>query len=275
MAKLSDSLFDIGGKTIVITGATGVLGGAMALGVARAGANVVVLGRRKDAGDALVSKITGSGAKAVFVQADVLAEDQLLEAREKILATFGKIDVLVNAAGGNLPGAVITPQQNFFDLNMTEFDKVVSLNLTGTVLPTKVLCEDMTKRGHGVIINIASVSSFRPITRVVGYAAAKSALKNFTEWLAIEMAKKFGEGIRVNGIAPGFFITEQNRNLLTNPDGTFTERGGDAIRNTPFARFGQPDELIGTLIWLSSDASRFVTGVTVPVDGGFNVFSGV
>lgn len=275
MSQFSDSLFKISGKTIVITGATGVLGGAMAEGVAKAGANVVILGRRRDAGDALVAKIKASGGSALFTQADVLSEETLLHARENIIKAFGQIDVLVNAAGGNLPGAVITPQQNFFDLNMTEFDKVVSLNLAGTVLPTKVLCEDMTKRGHGVIINIASVSSFRPITRVVGYAAAKSALKSFTEWLSIEMASKFGEGIRVNGIAPGFFITEQNKNLLTNADGSFTPRGQDAIRNTPFARFGQPDELIGTLIWLCSDASRFVTGVTVPVDGGFNVFSGV
>jgi NAD(P)-dependent dehydrogenase (short-subunit alcohol dehydrogenase family) len=275
MSQFSNSLFSISGKTIVITGATGVLGGAMAEGVAKAGANVVILGRRKDAGDALVAKINASGGKALFAQADVLSEEQLLQARESIIRKFGQIDVLVNAAGGNLPGAVITPQQNFFDLNMAEFDKVVSLNLTGTVLPTKVFCEDMTKRGQGIIVNIASVSSFRPITRVVGYSAAKSALKNFTEWLSIEMARKFGEGIRVNGIAPGFFITEQNRNLLTNPDGSFTPRGEDAIRNTPFARFGQPDELIGTLVWLCSDASRFVTGVTVPVDGGFNVFCGV
>jgi NAD(P)-dependent dehydrogenase (short-subunit alcohol dehydrogenase family) len=275
MSQFSDSLFNVSSKTIVITGATGVLGGAMAEGVALAGANVVILGRRKDVGDALVAKIIASGGKALFAQADVLSEEQLVKARESIIRKFGQIDVLVNAAGGNLPGAVITPQQNFFDLNMAEFDKVVSLNLTGTVLPTKVLCEDMTKRGQGAIINIASVTSFRPITRVVGYSAAKSALKNFTEWLSIEMAKKFGEGIRVNGIAPGFFITEQNRSLLTNANGSFTPRGEDAIRNTPFARFGKPDELIGTLIWLCSDASRFVTGVTVPVDGGFNVFSGV
>lgn len=275
MTTFTESLFNVGGKTIVITGATGVLGGAMAEGVAKAGANVVILGRRKEAGDHVVNKIKGAKGNALFVAADVLDEEQLVRAKESIIKEFGKIDVLVNAAGGNMPGAVISPQQNFFDLKMPEFEKVVSLNLTGTVLPTKVLCDDMAKRGQGVIINIASVASFRPITRVVGYAAAKSALKNFTEWLAIEMAKKFGEGIRVNGIAPGFFITEQNKNLLTNPDGTYTPRGEDAIRNTPFARFGQPDELIGTLIWLCSDASRFVTGVTVSVDGGFNVFSGV
>jgi NAD(P)-dependent dehydrogenase (short-subunit alcohol dehydrogenase family) len=275
MSTSISSLFDITGKTIVITGATGVLGGAMAEGVALAGANVVILGRRKEAGIELVNKIQRAKGSAVFVQADVLDEQQLIDAKNTILKSFGKIDVLVNAAGGNLPGAVIAPQQTFFDLDMDQFEKVVSLNLTGTVLPTKILCEEMIRGGKGSIINIASVTSFRPITRVVGYSAAKSALKNFTEWLAIEVAKKFGEGIRVNGIAPGFFITEQNRSLLTNPDGTFTPRGQDAIRSTPFGRFGQPDELVGTLIWLCSDASRFVTGVTVSVDGGFNAYCGV
>ncbi|HTE33797.1 MAG TPA: SDR family oxidoreductase, partial [Chryseolinea sp.] len=195
--------------------------------------------------------------------------------KKTILSSFGTIDILVNAAGGNLPGAIITPDQQFFDLKMDEFQKVVDLNLKGTVLPVKVFCDVMAQQKKGVIINIASMASFRPITRVVGYAAAKAAVDNFTQWLAVEMAKKYGEGIRVNAIAPGFFITEQNRALLTNTDGTYTARGEAAIRQTPFARFGIPEELIGTLIWLCSDASAFVTGVTVPVDGGFNVFSGV
>ena len=174
-----------------------------------------------------------------------------------------------------MPGAVIMPEQNFFDLQIDQFQKVVDLNLLGTVLPTKIFCDVMAKNKKGVVINIASMSSFRPITRVVGYSAAKAAVDNFTGWLAIEMAKKFGEGIRVNAIAPGFFITEQNRKLLTNEDGTYTARGQAAINSTPFARFGVPEELIGTLIWLCSDASKFVTGVDVPVDGGFNVFCGV
>jgi NAD(P)-dependent dehydrogenase (short-subunit alcohol dehydrogenase family) len=268
-------LFNVQGKTAVVTGGTGVLGSEMVRGLAYAGARTVIIGRNQANGEKLQTEIRDRGGKALFVQADVLKEDQLRSARETILSAFGSIDILVNSAGGNLPGAVITPQQNFFDLNMEEFRKVVDLNLIGTVLPTQILCDDMTKRGKGVIINIASMASYRPITRVVGYAAAKSAVKNFTEWLAIEMAKKFGEGVRVNGIAPGFFITEQNRSLLTNPDGSFTERGGDAIRSTPFGRFGQPDELVGTLLWLCSDASKFVTGVTIPVDGGFNVFCGV
>ena len=174
-----------------------------------------------------------------------------------------------------MPGATILPEQNFFDLQIDQFQKVVDLNLLGTVLPTKIFCDVMAKQKKGVIINISSMSSFRPITRVVGYSASKAAIDNFTGWLAIEMAKKFGEGIRVNAIAPGFFITEQNRKLLTNEDGSFTARGQAAINHTPFARFGVPDELIGTLIWLCSDASAFVTGVDIPVDGGFNVFCGV
>ena len=268
-------LFDLTGKTALITGGTGVLGTAMAMGLAEAGANTVILGRRKDSGDELVKFIKSKGSKSMFVKADVLDATDLLAAKEKVISEFGTLDILVNAAGGNLPGAVIMPEQNFFDLKMDEFDKVVALNLTGTVLPTKIFCEEMAKKKKGVIINIASMASLRPITRVVGYSASKAAVDNFTHWLAIEMAKKFGEGMRVNAIAPGFFITEQNRKLLTNPDGTYTARGEAAIRQTPFNRFGLPEELIGTLIWLCSDASKFVTGVTVPVDGGFNVFCGV
>ncbi len=268
-------LFDIDGKTAVITGGTGVLGSVMAMGLALAGAHVVVLGRKKESGDAILRKIEEKGKRALFVQADVLDAAQLSEAKEKILKEYKTIDILINAAGGNLPGAIVMPEQNFFDLQIEEFRKVVDLNLLGTVLPTKIFCDVMAKQKKGVIINIASMSSFRPITRVVGYSAAKAGIDNFTGWLAIEMAKKFGEGIRVNAIAPGFFITEQNRRLLTNEDGSFTPRGEAAIRNTPFARFGLPEELIGTLIWLCSDASKFVTGVDIPVDGGFNVFCGV
>lgn len=268
-------MFNIQGKKAIITGGTGVLGSVMAHGLAEAGVDVVIIGRRRDAGESLVAEMKKKKARATFVQADVLNRDELVRAKSEIEKYFGEPDILVNAAGGNLPGAIVTPQQNFFDLKMEEFEKVVDLNLTGTVLPTQIFCEGMGKRREGVIINIASMASYRPITRVVGYSAAKSAVKNFTEWLAIEMAKKFGEGIRVNGIAPGFFLTEQNRALLTNPDGTYTQRGQDAIRSTPFNRFGKPEELVGTLIWLCSDASKFVTGVTVPVDGGFNVFCGV
>lgn len=268
-------LFDLSGKTAVITGGTGVLGSAMAIGLAQAGAQVVVLGRKKESGDILLKKIEAIGKQAMFVQADVLEAVQLAEAKEKILKAHKTIDILVNAAGGNLPGAVIMPEQNFFDLQIDQFQKVVDLNLLGTVLPTKIFCDVMARQKKGVIINIASMASFKPITRVVGYSAAKAAVDNFTGWLAIEMARKFGEGIRVNAIAPGFFITEQNRKLLTQEDGSYTARGQAAIDSTPFGRFGVPEELVGTLIWLCSDASAFVTGVDVPVDGGFNVFCGV
>ena len=271
----SQNLFDIRGRIAVITGGTGVLGSAMALGLAQAGAKVVALGRKKENGESLLKKISDAGGEGMFVQADVLDAEQLKQAKAEILARHKTIDILVNAAGGNMPGAVIMPDQNFFDLEIDQFQKVVDLNLLGTVLPTKVFCDVMAQQKKGVIINIASMSSFRPITRVVGYSAAKAAVDNFTGWLAIEMAKKFGEGIRVNAIAPGFFITEQNRKLLTNEDGSYTARGQAAIDSTPFGRFGVPDELVGTLIWLCADASRFVTGVDVPVDGGFNVFCGV
>ena len=268
-------LFSIKGKNALITGGTGVLGQVMCTGLASAGASVAILGRRKDAAEKLASEIKSSGGKAIAVSADVLNREQLLSARATIQKELGPIDILVNAAGGNMAGAVIPPDKNFFDLDLKAFEDVVDLNLMGTVLPTQVFTEDMVKKKKGVVINIASMASFRPLTRVVGYSVSKAAIENFTQWMSIEMAKKFGEGIRVNAISPGFFLTEQNRNLLTNPDGSYTQRGQAAINQTPFARFGKPEELVGTLIWLCSDASAFVTGVNVPVDGGFNVFSGV
>ncbi len=275
MNKNSSSLFTLHNKTAIITGGTGVLGQSMVKGLSSAGAAVAILGRRKDAAEDLAKEVRDSGGKALAIKADVLDRAQLDQAKKDVISEFGSIDILVNAAGGNMPGAVIAPDKTFFDLNLADFQKVVDLNLMGTVLPTQVFSEDMAKRKKGVIINIASMASFRPITRVVGYSAAKAGVENFTEWLAVEMAKKFGEGIRVNAISPGFFLTEQNRTLLSNPDGSFTARGQAAINQTPFARFGNPEELIGTLIFLCSDASAFVTGVNVPVDGGFNVFCGV
>ena len=190
-----------------------------------------------------------------------------------ILDTYGRLDALINAAGGNMPGATIAPSDTFFDLSVEDFDKVLQLNLTGTVLPTQVFLKPMVKQGKGSIINISSMAAFRPMTRVAGYAAAKAGISNFTQYLAHETALKFGEGIRVNAIAPGFFITEQNLRLLTNPDGSFTERGNDVIRQTPFRRFGKPEELCGTAQYLISDASLFVTGTVAVVDGGFNTYA--
>ncbi|CAN5135608.1 SDR family oxidoreductase [soil metagenome] len=271
----SGTLFSLENKTAIITGGTGVLGKSMVRGLSAAGASVAILGRRKEAAEELAQEIRATGGKALAVKADVLDREQLEKAKRVIIADFGAIDILVNAAGGNMPGAVIPPDKTFFDLKMDDFQKVIDLNLLGTVLPTQIFSEDMAKRKKGVIVNIASMASFRPITRVVGYSAAKAAVENFTQWLAVEMAKKFGEGIRVNAISPGFFLTEQNRTLLSNPDGSLTARGQAAINQTPFGRFGKPEELVGTLVFLCSDASLFVTGVNLPVDGGFNVYCGV
>ena len=275
MSQLVKQLFSVENKNVVITGGTGVLGSVMAKGMAEAGAQVIILGRRVDAGDKVVKEIQQAGGKATFFQADVLNKEELQSVKDKILTAFKTIDILINGAGGNMPGATIPPDKTFFDLDSKAFQQVVDLNLLGTVLPSQIFGEVMAKNKKGIIINISSMAAFRPITRVVGYSVAKAAIDNFTQWLAVELAKKVGQGIRVNAIAPGFFITEQNRALLTNPDGTLTARGNSVINQTPFARFGEADELVGTLLWLCSDASKFVTGVVVPVDGGFNAFCGV
>jgi NAD(P)-dependent dehydrogenase (short-subunit alcohol dehydrogenase family) len=269
------SLFSLKNKTAVITGGTGVLGQSMVKAISEAGANVAVLGRRKEAGDELVGQLVKAGGRAISIKADVLEEDQLKTARDIVIKEFGSIDILVNAAGGNMPGAVVQPDSNFFSMKIDEFQKVVNLNLLGSVLPTQVFCEDMAKRKKGVIINVASMAAIKIITRVAGYSAAKAAIANFTGWLAVEMAHKYGEGIRVNAISPGFFLTEQNRTLLTNPDGSYTSRGQKVIAQTPYGRFGRPEELTGTLIFLCSEASSFITGVNIAVDGGFSTYSGV
>jgi NAD(P)-dependent dehydrogenase (short-subunit alcohol dehydrogenase family) len=275
MSSFIQDLFSLQNKTAVITGGTGVLGTSMAKALAKAGANVVIIGRRKEAGQTVADEIQKAGGKAISLQADVLQLEDLKSAKEKIISTYGTIDILVNAAGGNMPGATIGVDKTFFDLDPKAFQQVVDLNLLGTVLPSQIFGEVMASKKAGIIINISSMSAFRPITRVVGYSAAKAAVSNFTGWLAIEMAKKYGAGIRVNAISPGFFITEQNRALLTNTDGSLTARGASVIQSTPFGRFGEPEELIGTLLWLCSDASKFVSGIDVPVDGGFNAFCGV
>jgi NAD(P)-dependent dehydrogenase (short-subunit alcohol dehydrogenase family) len=199
----------------------------------------------------------------------------LEKADNEIKTRFGRVDILVNAAGGNQPGAVIQPIQNFFDLNLGDYQKVVDLNLTGSLLPTLVFCKNWTTSKQGVVINISSMTAQRAVTRVMGYSLAKAAIDNFTKWLSVELASKFGEGIRVNAIAPGFFLTEQNRTLLTNEDATLTDRGQKIVSQTPMKRFGVAEELCGTLIWLCSDASKFVTGTVINVDGGFGAFSGV
>ena len=267
------NLFDISGRVVVITGGTGVLGECIAQYLAEQGAKVVILGRRKEEGDKIVNAIKEKGGEAMFLTTNVLDEAKVQENCDEIMAKYGHIDALLNAAGGNMPGAIIQPSQNFFDFKVEEFEKVLNLNLTGTVIPTQVFLKPMVEAGKGAIVNFSSMAAFRPITRVCGYAAAKAGISNFTAFMANEVAKKFTEGIRVNAIAPGFFITNQNRALLTNPDGSLTARGEAVIRQTPFQRFGEPEELCGTIHYLISDASKFVTGTVAVVDGGFNVFA--
>lgn len=268
-----NKLFDIKDYVVVITGGTGVLGRTIAKYLAKEGAKVIVLGRKENVGAEIVADITAEGGSCEFMKTDVMCQQTVKQNCKDILEKYGRIDTLLNAAGGNLAGAVIAPEGNFFDLEVEDFQKVLELNLTGTVIPTQVFLEPMVKQGKGSIINFSSMAAFRPITRVCGYAAAKAGISNFTEFMATECAKKFGEGIRVNAIAPGFFITEQNRNLLTNSDGTYTQRGRDVIHQTPFGRMGDPEELCGTIHYLMSDAAKFVTGTVAVVDGGFNVFA--
>lgn len=267
------NLFDIKGQVVVITGATGVLGSCISRYLATQGAKVVIMGRRADEGNAIVSDIKSHGDEATFLATDVLNPDILKQNCSDILAKYGKIDTLLNAAGGNMPGATISPTGTFFDLDISQFEKVLNVNLTGTVLPTQIFLQPMVEAGHGTIVNFSSMAAFRPLTRVLGYAAAKAGISNFTAFLATEIAKKFTPDIRVNAIAPGFILTNQNRTLLTNPDGSLTERGNDVIRQTPFGRFGTPEELCGTIHYLISDASKFVTGTVAIVDGGFNAFA--
>lgn len=268
-----NNLFNIKDNVTVITGGTGVLGREIAKYLALEGAKVIILGRKEEIGNAIVEEITKEGGCCEFMKTDVMDKAVVQQNCDDIIAKYGRIDTLLNAAGGNMPGATITPDQTFFDLQSEQFEKVLNLNLTGTVIPTQIFLKPMVEQGKGSIINFSSMAAFRPMTRVCGYAAAKAGISNFTAYMATECAKKFGEGIRVNAIAPGFFITEQNRSLLTNPDGTYTQRGQDVIRQTPFGRMGDPEELCGTVHYLMSDASKFVTGTVAVVDGGFNTFA--
>ncbi len=268
-------LFSLEGKVAVVTGGTGVLGGAMVRGLAQAGATVGVLGRREAIAQETVDELHTDGYAAIALKADVLDKASLNAAREKLIAAFGRIDILVNAAGGNVSGATVVGDTTFFNMSEQAYADVVSLNLTGTLLPTQVFSEPMAEQGKGSLINISSMTAQKPLTRVLGYGNAKAAVENFTKWLAVELAQKYGSGLRVNAISPGFFIGEQNRDFLLQPDGTFSQRGQQIVDHTPMGRFGEPDELVGTAIWLASDAAQFVTGVVVPVDGGFSAFSGI
>lgn len=274
---MSDSLFDLTGRVAVVTGGSGTLGSAMCRALARAGASVAVLARSDASNRALAQEITAAGGNAAGFSVDVLDHAALQDASQRILDRFGRIDILVNAAGGNRPEAIAMPgQRTFFDLPPEALRWVFDLNLSGTIYPSQVFGQAMVEQGSGSIINISSMASMRPLTRVVAYAAAKAAVNNFTQWLAVTMAREHSPHIRVNAIAPGFFLSEQNHALLIDAaTGDLTPRGRTIIEHTPAGRFGEPTELDGALLWLASDASRFVTGIVVPVDGGFSAFSGV
>ncbi|CAM3294315.1 SDR family oxidoreductase [Rhodothermus bifroesti] len=267
--------FDLSGRVALVTGGSGALGRAMARGLALAGARVALLARRPEKLEAAVAEILQNGGEALALSGDVLDQKALERAREVLLQHWGRLDILVNSAGGNVPEATLHPGQNIFSLTEAAFRAVIDLNLMGTILPTLVFGEVMARQRQGVIVNISSMAATRVLTRVVGYSAAKAAVENFTRWMAVELARTYGEGLRVNAIAPGFFLGEQNRHLLVHEDGSLTERGQAILAHTPMGRFGEADDLIGTLIWLCSDASRFVTGVVVPVDGGFSIFTGI
>ena len=268
-----ENLFSVKDKVIILTGGTGVLGSCMAKHLAAEGARVVILARNEEKGKQLCDEIKSNQGEAMFLVCDVLNRDMLLQNKQAILEVYGRIDVLINLAGGNMAGATIPPDKTFFDLDIDAFRKVVDLNLFGTVLPTMVFAEVMVAQGTGSIINVSSESSLRPLSRVIGYGCAKAAINNFTQYMAGELAMKFSEGLRVNAIAPGFFLTEQNRALMTNPDGTPSDRCKTIVAHTPFKRLGRAEELLGTVQWLASDASAFVTGTVIPIDGGFDAFS--
>jgi NAD(P)-dependent dehydrogenase (short-subunit alcohol dehydrogenase family) len=267
--------FSLKDKVIIVTGGTGILGNAFVNAIVEAGGCVGILGRNEKVANERADAINNTGGNALALIADVMNEDQLQAAKEKALSHFSKIDGLVNAAGGIMPEGVLMPDQDIFSMNLQGMKKVMDLNLWGTVIPTQVFGEALTQNGKGTIVNISSMNSKRAITRVLGYNMGKAAVDCYTQWFAVELARRYGDKIRMNALAPGFFLTEQNRNLLTKPEGGYTERGELVIRQTPFHRFGHPDELKGALVWLLSDASQFVTGAMICVDGGFSIFGGV
>lgn len=269
-------LFDLTGRVAVVTGGAGVLGSALCRGLAAAGAKVAVLGLHAGKAEKLAAEIRSGGAAAFGLACDVLDRGRLEAAAQVVRAEFGRVDILVNGAGGNRPQATTGAQQPFFDLPAEALRQVFDLNLMGTVLPAQVFGSQMAAQKSGVILNISSMNAFRPLTRIPAYSAAKAGVSNFTRWLAVHMACEYSPEIRVNAIAPGFFLTEQNRFLLTEAgSGELTARGRAILDHTPLGRFGTPDDLLGAALWLVSPASAFVTGVVIPVDGGFSAFSGV
>ena len=267
--------YDFSGKVAVVTGGAGVLCSTMCRAFAQAGAKVAILDLTPDPARGLAEGINGTGGEAISVACNVLERKSVEAASREVIKTFGRVDILVNGAGGNKPAATTSPQQSFFDLPAEAIRRVLDLNLIGTILPSQVFGKIMAGQKSGIILNISSMNAFRPLSRIAAYSAAKAGVSNFTQWLAVHMAQEYSPGIRVNAIAPGFFIGDQNRSLLLNDDGSLTARGKTILDHTPMGRFGSPDDLVGAVLWLASSAAAFVTGVVIPVDGGFSAFSGV
>ncbi len=271
-----ENLFSVSGKVAAITGAAGVLCGQMAKALASLGAKVAILDLRKDAADKLATELSDAGGQALAVECNVLDRSSVEKAADTIISKWNKVDILINGAGGNKKEATATDELKFFDIPAEAMKFVFELNIVGTMIPSQIFAKQMIKQDEGNIINISSMCAFQPLTKVVGYSAAKAGVSNFTQWLAVHLAQNYSKNIRVNAIAPGFFLTEQNRFLLTDEKtGELTPRGKTIIEHTPLGRFGEPDELISTLIWLLGPGAKFVTGIVVPVDGGFSAFSGV
>jgi NAD(P)-dependent dehydrogenase (short-subunit alcohol dehydrogenase family) len=274
LAELT-KMYDFAGRSVVVTGGTGVLGRHMVQALVGCGATVAVLARNRDKAMAVLAEIKGRG-RATIVEGDALGKDDLTQALEMVVKESGRVDCLINGAGGNHPQATTRADLSFFDLPEEAFRFVFELNLLGTILPSQIFGKQMAEQGDGVILNVSSMSAMRPLTRVVSYSAAKAGVNSFTQWLAVHLAQEYSPRIRVNAIAPGFFLTEQNRFLLTEREtGELTARGQSIIQHTPMGRFGEPGDLLGTVLWLLSPASAFVTGIVVPVDGGFSAFGGV
>ena len=275
MEKMENK-YSLKNKVIVVTGGTGILGNSFINGITEAGGIVGILGRNEEVANKRAGIINQNGGKAIALIADVMNEEELKASKKRVLEEFGKIDGLVNAAGGNQPEGILMPDQDIFQMNMEGIRHVMDLNLWGTLIPTQIFGEAIAQTaGKGSIVNISSMNSKRAITRVLGYNMGKAAVDCYTQWFAVEIANRYGDNIRMNALAPGFFLTEQNKNLLIQEDGSYTERGKLVIRQTPFKRFGHPDELKGALVWLLSDDSQFVTGAMICVDGGFSIFGGV
>lgn len=270
-----NKMFSVTDKVTVITGAGGVLGGSIAENFVKEGAKVVAIDIRQEQLDKQVEKLKAYGDSVIGIVGDILNLESLEQIVTQIVEKWGRIDILLNIAGGNIPGATLSPDQHFYDMKLADWEKVTNLNMNGTVYPCLVFSKIMAQQKSGCIINVSSMAAYSAITRVPGYSAAKTAVANFTQWLASEMAMKYGDGIRVNAIAPGFFIGDQNRAVLINPDGSLTDRSIKVLSKTPMNRFGDINELNGAVQFLCSDAASFITGALLPIDGGFSAFSGV